>query len=78
MESLEIPVIYQNQERSFKAYVQRFGYVQQILVDLYGTQVTIERDEEGNYRALGDVEKMKEAKVDLGLVEAVINVLEAL
>ena len=53
MDTLEIPVTYKNEELLFKAHVVRFGYVNHVVVDLGGTQITIERDEEGNYRALG-------------------------
>ena len=77
-ELFEIPVTYKNNELSFKAHSVRFGYVNHILVDIIGTQITIERDEEGNFRALGDPEKMKEGKVDLDLVKAVVEVLEKL
>jgi hypothetical protein len=54
MDRLEIPVTYKNKKFSFQAHVVRFGYVNHIIVDLDGVEITIERDEEGNYRALGD------------------------
>ena len=57
-EPIEIPVTYKNQELSFKAHVVHLGYVNHIIVELNGTHVTIERDEEGNYRALVDPQKM--------------------
>jgi hypothetical protein len=78
MDTLEIPVTYKNEELSFKAHVVRFGYVNHIVVDLGGPQITIERDEEGNYRALGQAEKLEVTKVDTELVEAVVNVLQSL
>lgn len=74
----EIPVTYQNQELTFKAHSVRFGYVNHILVDIKGTEITIERDENGNFRALGSTEKMKDGLVDLNLVKAMIEVLEKL
>lgn len=77
-ELFEIPVTFKNNELSFKAHSVRFGYVNHILVDITGTQITIERDEEGNFRAVGDSEKMKDSKVDLDLVKAVVEVLEKL
>lgn len=77
-ETLEIPVTYKGQERSFKTQVVRFGYVTHVLVELNGTQVTIERDEEGNYRALIDPERLSDTNVDKELVGAVIGVLESL
>ena len=73
MDTLEIPVIYKNEELSLKVHVVRFGYVNHIVVDLGGTQITIERDEEGNYRALGDTEKVESSKVDVDLIKAVVT-----
>jgi len=78
MDTLEIPVTYKNEELSLKAHVVRFGYVNHVVVDLGGTQITIERDEEGNYRALGDAEKMEGAKVDGDLIKAVVMMLQSL
>jgi hypothetical protein len=78
MDALEIPVTYNGSDLCLKAHVVRFGYVHHIVVELSGTQVTIERDEEGTYRALGDVEKLKEYKVDVELVKEVITVLQLL
>jgi hypothetical protein len=56
----------------------RFDYIHHILVDLYGTQITIERDEENNYRALVAPELMQHGKVDTNLVQALVAVLESL
>lgn len=78
MDALEIPVTYNGEDLCLKAHVVRFGYVHQIVVDLSGSKVTIERDEEGNYRALEDQEKLKNSKVDVELVKAVITVLQSL
>lgn len=78
MDTFEIPVTYKNKELSFEAHVVRFGYVNHIVVDLNGVQITIEKDEEGNYRALGDAEKMHNAKVDVDLIKAIITVLQSL
>lgn len=78
MDTLEIPVIFKNNDLCFKADVVRLGYVNHIVVDLNGVQITIERDEEGNYRALGDTEKMEASKVDVDLIKAVITVLQSL
>ena len=64
MDTLEIPVTYKNKELSFQAHVVRFGYVNHIIVDLDGVQTVIKRDEEGNHRALGDSEKIKDSKVE--------------
>jgi hypothetical protein len=73
-ETIEIPVSYKGQELIFKAHTVKFGYVHHIVIDVNGTNITIERDEEGNYRALGDVD----SKVDVELVKAIVEVLEGL
>jgi hypothetical protein len=73
-ETIEIPVTYKGKELTLKAHTVRVGYVHHIIVDVDGTNITIERDEEGNYRALGDVGN----KVDVELVKAIVGVLESL
>jgi hypothetical protein len=78
MDTLEIPVTYKNDELYLKAHIVSFGYVNQVVVDLGGTQITIERDEEGNYRALGNTEKVESFKVDVDLIKAVVMVLQSL
>jgi transposase len=77
-ETLEIPVTYKNKEILFSARVIRFGYVNHIIVDLDGVEITIERDEEGNYRALGDIEKIRQSKIDVELIGTLIEVLQSL
>ncbi len=77
-ETLEIPLKYKNQELSFKAHVTRYGYIHHIIVDVNGTDITIERDEESNYRALVDPQKMNDNKIDIELLKAIVGVLEAL
>src|SRR5258708_7511124 len=50
--SINIPVTYKGVEKEFGATVQRRGYFYVFQVDVDGTNVTYERDEEGNYRAV--------------------------
>jgi hypothetical protein len=75
-ETLEIPVTYKHEELLFKAHVVRFGYVHHIMVDINGSNITIERDEEGSYRALGDESTI--GKADVELVKEIVQVLESL
>ena len=77
-DSIEIPVTYKGNELVFNAEVKQFGYVHQIVLVVNNVAITIESDEEGNYRALGDPEQMAEKKVDTGLVKAILEVLETL
>lgn len=51
-ESFYIPVTYKGKDLQFEASLQRRGYIHIIAVDVYGTMVTFERDEEGNWRGL--------------------------
>jgi hypothetical protein len=77
-ETLEIPVRYKKHDFIFKAHTIRFGYLHHIVVDMDGTAVTIERDEEGSFRALVDAEKAQASKLDAGLIEALVSVLQSL
>jgi hypothetical protein len=77
-ETIEIPVTYKDQELTFKVHTVRFGYVHHIVVDVNGTPVTIERDEEGNYRAIDYSQEMRDNKIDVGLVKAIVGLLESL
>jgi len=77
-ETFEIPVNYKNQEFPFLAHVNRYGYVHHIIVDVNGTNITIERDEENNYRALVDLQKVNDNKIDIELLKAIVGVLEAM
>ncbi len=77
-ETLEIPVTYKNQELFFKAHAVKWGSIHRIVVDVNGTNISIERDEEGNYRALGEANEMLDKKVDVELIKAIVEVLEGL
>ena len=64
-ESFYIPVTYKGKDLQFEATLQRRGYVHIIAVDVYGTMVTFERDEEGNWRGLIPPEE-KESRDERG------------
>jgi hypothetical protein len=67
-------VRYKKQDLVFKAHTIRFAYVHHIVVDVDGTPVTIERDEEGNFRALVDAHLVQASKIEVWLVEALVSV----
>ena len=75
---MNIPVTYKNKDLPFKAHVVRFGYVHCIIVDLDGVQVNFEGDEEGQYRSEVDDNQIKDRKVNVELVRAIIRVLMSL
>lgn len=73
----EIPVTYAGKELEFTAELLQFGYIHKILVDVNGHMVSVEKDDEGNYRAiLVDLES--ENKVDKKLVKAIVESIEEL
>jgi hypothetical protein len=47
-----LPVTYRNQELQFEATLERRGFIHVISVDVDGTKVDFERDDEGTWRAL--------------------------
>ena len=51
---LEVPVTYKNQELIFNAKFIQFGYSYKFEVDINGTMVLFEPDEERNFRAMID------------------------
>ena len=51
-QTFNLPVDWNGEEYEYPAEVLQQGYTQKILVDIDGTIVTFEPDEEGNYRAL--------------------------
>jgi hypothetical protein len=54
-EEYEIPVVYKNQQLCFKAIVLTLGlYTKKIQINVNGTEVLFEVDEERNYRAYID------------------------
>jgi hypothetical protein len=47
-----IPLNYKGADREFEATLQVLGYTHRFKVDVDGTEVLFERDEEGRYRAI--------------------------
>jgi hypothetical protein len=54
----------------------RGDYDHHIVVDVEGTKVSIERDEEGDYGASADEEGISDGKVDTELISAFFEVLQ--
>ena len=76
-ESFELPLTYKGQELLLPARLMKRGYVYRIELELNGTPVYFERDEEKNWRAIADPETAGPHKVDTHLVKAVIDVLQS-
>jgi hypothetical protein len=74
-EPFEIPVVYKGKELIFPAAVIRYGYVHPIVVDVDEQIIYVEKDEEGNYRAIADEKNNKD--LDRELVCAIVSSVEA-
>ncbi len=75
-EIFEIPVLYKGKELAFPAEVIRYGYVHRIKINVVEQIIYLEKDEEGNYRAIADIANTKE--LDKELIQVVVSSVEAL
>lgn len=74
-----LPVVFESQELSFPARLLNYGYSSKLEVDVNGTNVLFEPDEERNWRALisfQDVQANK--KLDVDLLMAIAKAIEDL
>ena len=62
-------------ERQFTASLHVFGYTHRFHVDVDGTEVLFERDEEGNYRAIVPPENLRKLP-DTGLLQSIAEAIE--
>jgi hypothetical protein len=77
MEEFEIPISVNGKEYLFSSRLIQFGYTYRIEVDVDGTLVNFEKDEERNWRALIDAQTEK-SNINSDLVNAIIQVLDSL
>lgn len=59
VEDFKIPVLFNNQRLNFPAQLLRYAYSYRIEVDVEGTMIYFEPDEERNWRALVGYEEME-------------------
>ena len=76
-ESFELPVTYGGKDLVLPARLTKRGYVYRIELELNGTPVYFERDEDQSWRALIDPDTAGAQKVDANLVRAVMEVLQS-
>jgi hypothetical protein len=74
---IEIPVTIRGEERSFPAQVQAWRYGMRFLVDVDGVEMTLERDDAGEFRALLP-EGFTSKPPDREVIAAIIEVLQTL
>ena len=73
-----LPVVFENKQIHFPARLLNYGYSSKLQVDVYGTTVLFEPDEERKWRALisyEDVQENKKMNADLlkAIAEAIQN-----
>ena len=70
--------MYQGKERFFPAQLLQFGYTQKSKVEVNGTAIFFEPDEERNYRTMIDPTLFESnRKIDTGLLQAIAAAIEA-
>ena len=73
---LEVPVTYKNQELIFNAKFIQFGYSYKFEVDVNGTIVFFEPDEERDFRAIVDPSiDLGNYKIDKKLIQLIAETL---
>lgn len=78
-ESFQIPVLYKGQELSFISRLLIYGYSHKIEVEVNGTKIMFEPDEERNYRAVLDIEQVKtNEKMDIELLKVIAQAIESI
>lgn len=71
-QTVEIPVEIRGEERTYTAQVQVWQYGMRFLIDVDGVEVTFERDDAGEFRAIlpdGFSGKMPNKEVIGGIIE---------
>jgi len=74
-ELFDLPVIYQGEELLLPAQLLQSGYIHRFRVEVNGQEVVFENDEEGNYRAMVDAEKVTK-QIDVELLKAIAEGIE--
>ena len=78
-DTFDIPVTYKGKELLFKSQLLILKYTHKISVDVNGTEILYEPDEERKYRAVIDLEKMEGMKrIDKELLRAIAGAIESI
>ena len=67
---------YRGKDEDFEARFEARGYTHRFIIDLGGTEVAFEKDEEGQYRAIVAPEHATKS-IDRGLLESIALAIEA-
>ncbi|WP_018613209.1 hypothetical protein [Segetibacter koreensis] len=77
-ETFNLSVTYKGKEVTFSAKLLVYRYSYKIQVDVNSNEVLFEPDEERNYRATIDPEKVEGKKIDMELLTAIAGAIEAI
>ena len=78
-DTFDIPISYKGRELLFKSKLLILGYTPKISVYVNGTEVLFEPDEERNYKAVIDPEKMEGMKtIDKELLKTIAGAIETI
>ncbi len=78
-ETFELPVIYNDEELLFPAQLRHLGYTHVFIVDVAGTEIYFEPDEERHYRAMIDPEKTEgNNRMDVALLQTIASTIESI
>ncbi|MCW3105667.1 MAG: hypothetical protein JWQ09_173 [Segetibacter sp.] len=77
-DSFQIPVSYKGKDFLFTSQLLVTGYTHKIQVDVFGTPVMFEPDEERNYRAYIDPLIESANKMDIALLKVIAEVIEGI
>jgi hypothetical protein len=78
-DQLMLPLNYQGREMEFELRVYQYGYIQRVEVLVEGIAVQFEPDDEQNYQALVNQERMEQSrKLSVGLLQAIALQLESI
>ena len=72
-----LSVMYKEQEWQFESELRVFGYTHKIAVNVNGTEIIFEPDEERNYRAVLPEPDLRKPKLDPKLIKTIAEELEA-
>jgi len=77
-ESFTLDVEYKGEIVEFEGRLMLSGYLHKIEMDVNGSKVLFEPDEERNYRALVSMEEAEASRLDISMLKAIANRLESL
>lgn len=77
-ESFELPVHFNGKEMELPAQLHHYGYGYKIEVEVDGSSVFFERDDERAWRALANPGEAQKQMVNVELMQAIAASLEAL